>query len=216
MKSLFIYGAGGHAAEILDLIQSINAEKPTWQVEGFLVDAAFQSVPDYLGYPVMGDYHHLQTCANTAVVLAIGNGSARQLLVDSIRQHIDSPCFPTLIHPAALVSRRATLGQGIQIGAQTIIQARTRIADHVIVNVACSISHDCIIGEFSTLAPGVRLAGNVTVAGHVNLGIGAVAIPGVHLGHGSIVGAGSVVIRDVPAAVTVAGNPATLIRATGR
>jgi sugar O-acyltransferase (sialic acid O-acetyltransferase NeuD family) len=215
LKSLFIYGAGGHAAETLDLIQSINAVAPTWQVEGFLIDSAFQTAPDYLGCPVIGDYRHLKTCSNTAVVLAIGSGSTRRLLVDSIRQHMDFPCFPNLIHPGALVSRRATLGQGIQIGAQTVIQARTHIADHVIVNVACSISHDCIIDEFSTLAPGVRLAGNVTVASNVNLGIGAVAIPGVHLGQGSIVGAGSVVIRDVPAAVTVAGNPATLIRATG-
>lgn len=215
MKSLFIYGTGGHASETLDLIHAINDVTPTWQVDGFLVDASFQSLPDYLGYPVLGDCRHLENRSNTAIVLAIGNGPARQLLVDSIRQLLDAPYFPTLIHPAALVSSRATLAEGVQIGAQSIIQARAHIAGHVIVNVACSISHDCIIGEFSTLAPGVRLAGNVTVASHVNLGIGAVAIPGVHLGQGCVVGAGSVVIRNVPAAATVVGNPANPVRAIG-
>lgn len=211
MKPLVIYGTGGHAAEVLDLIDAINTIQPTWQVDGFLVDASFQDAPFYLGYPVLGDHGYLQTSPETAIVIALGNGQARQMIADKIRNLITSPFFPTLIHPEAIISSRATLGEGIQICAQSIIQARASIADHVIINVACSISHDCTIGPFATLAPGARLAGNVTVASHTSLGIGVVAIPGVHLGQGSIVGAGAVLIRDVPPASTVAGNPATRI-----
>lgn len=216
MKRLVIYGTGGHAAEVLDLIDAINAVKPTWQVDGFLVDGAFQGAPSYLGYPVLGDHSYLLNCPETAIVIAIGDGQARQIIADKILNLIASPFFPTLIHPGATISSRATLGEGIQICAQSTIQARASIADHVIINVACSISHDCTIGPFATLAPGVRLAGNVTVTSHATLGIGAVAIPGVHIGQGSIIGAGTVLIRDVPSACTVAGNPATRIRATTR
>lgn len=211
MKRLVIYGTGGHAAEVLDLIDAINAVQPAWQVDGFLVDSSFRAAPFYLGYPVLGDHGYLQTCPETAIVIAMGNGQARQMIADKIRNLITSPFLPTLIHPEAIISSRATLGQGIQICAQSIIQARASIADHVIINVACSISHDCTIGPFATLAPGVRLAGNVTVASHANLGIGAVAIPGVHIGQGSIIGAGAVLIHDAPPACTVAGNPATRI-----
>lgn len=216
MKRLVIYGTGGHAAEVLDLIDAINAIQPTWQVDGFLVDASFQDAPFYLGYPVLGDHGYLKTSPETAIVIAIGSGQARQMIANKIRNLITSPFFPTLIHPDAIISSRATLGAGIQICAQSIIQARASIEGHVIINVACSISHDCAIGSFATLAPGVRLAGNVTVANHASLGIGVVAIPGVHLGEGSIIGAGAVLIHDVPPGCTVAGNPATRIRTETR
>ncbi len=215
MRPLFIFGTGGHAAEVLDLVDAINAVRPHWRVAGFLVDADLQAADEYLGYPVLGDLQYWQTHPDAALVIGVGNSQLRQRIVESARQLLPAPCFPGLVHPSAQVSARAKLGEGVQIAAQVVIQARASLADHVIVNIASSISHDCRVGEFATLAPGVRLAGNVTVAEHADLGVGALVIPGVQLGTASIVGAGSVVIRNVPAACTVAGNPAALIRKGG-
>ena len=62
------------------------------------------------------------------------------------------------------------------------------------------------------LCPGVALAGNVTVDELVTIGIGSCVIQGRRIGSRSLVGAGSVVIRDVDASAKVAGNPAKVIQ----
>jgi len=83
-----------------------------------------------------------------------------------------------------------------------------QIGELGIVNTRASIDHDCSLGDYVHVAPGVTLAGNVTVGDNVLLGVGSCVIPGLCIGDNSIVGAGSAVIRDVPSDVTVVGSPA--------
>lgn len=211
MKPLVIYGTGGHAAEIFGLIDAINTRQPTWDFAGFLVDLAYQAESELFGYPIFGDHCYLAANPETAIVIAIGSGHIRQTVVEKIERIVVNPNFPTLIHPTAMVSRLAKLGKGNQICAQSIIQPRAIIGDHVIINIACSISHDCTIGEFTTLAPGARLAGGVSIGNRTDIGIGAVVIPKVNIGSDCVVGAGAVMVRDIPDSVTAAGNPARLL-----
>jgi acetyltransferase-like isoleucine patch superfamily enzyme len=81
-----------------------------------------------------------------------------------------------------------------------------------IVNTAASVDHECVVGEGAHICPGARLAGCVTLANFVTIGTGAIVLPRVHVGEGSIVGAGSVVLRDVGAGQVVAGSPAKVLR----
>jgi acetyltransferase-like isoleucine patch superfamily enzyme len=85
------------------------------------------------------------------------------------------------------------------------------LGEHVIVNHAASVDHDCVIGSFVHLAPGVRLAGGVTVEEGALVGIGAAALPGVRIGAGTVVGGGAAVVRDLPPHVTAVGVPARII-----
>lgn len=75
-------------------------------------------------------------------------------------------------------------------------------------NLYSYVEHDCVIGDFVTLAPGARVNGNVTIGDHAYIGSGAVVRQGLTVGAGAIVGMGAVVTRDVEAGVTVVGNPA--------
>ncbi|MEO2037445.1 MAG: DapH/DapD/GlmU-related protein, partial [Martelella sp.] len=70
------------------------------------------------------------------------------------------------------------------------------------------IEHDCVIGDFVTLAPGAKVNGNITIGDHVYIGSGAVIRQGTTIGPGATIGMGAVVLRDVPPGVTVVGNPA--------
>jgi acetyltransferase-like isoleucine patch superfamily enzyme len=54
--------------------------------------------------------------------------------------------------------------------------------------------------------------GEVTVEDGCDLGVGAVLLPGVRIGEGAIVGAGSVVTRNIPPFTVAAGNPARVLR----
>ena len=80
-------------------------------------------------------------------------------------------------------------------------------------NLYSYVEHDCIIGDFVTLAPGAMVNGNVTIEDHAYIGAGAVIRQGITIGASAIVGMGAVVTRDVPSGETVVGNPAkTLIK----
>ena len=113
-----------------------------------------------------------------------------------------------MVHPAAWVDLSVELGPGAVVFAGAVIQPRTVVGAHAIVNTAASIDHDCRIGRFAHLAPGVHLAGTVTVGDGAFLGIGTVAIPGVTIGEWTQVGAGAAVVRDLPARVRAVGVPA--------
>ena len=75
-------------------------------------------------------------------------------------------------------------------------------------NVNAVVSHDCVIGDYVTLSPGVHLTGSVVVDDDVFFGTGAIVTPGRRIGRGAVVGAGSVVLDDVEAGARVSGAPA--------
>jgi acetyltransferase-like isoleucine patch superfamily enzyme len=86
------------------------------------------------------------------------------------------------------------------------------IGEHTHVNRCTTIGHDCVVGSFVHLAPGVVLSGNVTVEDGCDIGTRAAIIQGLRVGHDTIVGAGATVLRDLPANVTAVGVPAKVIK----
>jgi len=112
------------------------------------------------------------------------------------------------VHPAAVVSAHALIGNGVTIGPGAVINIAARVGNCAIINSAAVVEHDCVIGDCAHVAPGAKLAGNVTVGHHTLIGIGATVIQGINIGANAVVGAGAVVIRDVPDGATVVGVPA--------
>ncbi|CDC00762.1 putative acetyltransferase [Bacteroides sp. CAG:443] len=93
-----------------------------------------------------------------------------------------------------------------------IIQACTQIGKHCIVNTGASIDHECVIGDFVHISPKVTLCGNIHVGEGTWIGAGTVVIPGVKIGRWSIIGAGSVVDKDIPDGVLALGNRCRIIK----
>ena len=79
---------------------------------------------------------------------------------------------------------------------------------YAIVNTNASVDHDCRIGEFVHVAPGVAICGGVRVGAGTLVGVGARVLPNVTIGARAVIGAGAVVVHDVPDGAMVTGVPA--------
>jgi sugar O-acyltransferase (sialic acid O-acetyltransferase NeuD family) len=156
----------------------------------------------------LGDERRLDDAAFLAsvdLVVAVQGPERRPLALRLLQA---SASLPPLVHPAAVISTTAMLGEGSVVSAGVIVQSDARIGRFCQLNTACSIDHDNIVGDFVSVAPGAHTAGHVTIEDGAFIGLGAVIINGVTVGARATVGAGAVVTRDVPPDATVVGNPA--------
>jgi len=111
-----------------------------------------------------------------------------------------------------MISPRATLQEGVIAIPGTVVNRDARVGRGVILNTLCSVGHDCSIGDFAQIAPGVNLGGAAVIGEGVFLGIGTKVVPEAQVGAWSIVGAGSVVLNDLPGGAFCHGSPARVIR----
>lgn len=200
MSSMVLYGAGGHAKVIYDIILSNNL------LLEYLVD----------DNPPSSFFHHLEVfmpsedlLKDRKVIIAVGNAIAREKIVNKVS---DICSFETLIHHSSFVSRFSELGDGTVVMPLVCVNAEVKIGKHCIINTGCVIEHECVIEDYVHLSPSVTLAGNITIKKGAQIGIGTRIIPGVTIGENAIVGAGTVVIKDIPAGATVVGNPGKIIK----
>jgi len=205
MKSLAILGASGHGKVVADC-----AELCGWQSVVFF-DDAWQSREVNGHWPVRGDTQAL--LANLSqfdgVLVAIGNNRIRQ---DKLHQLLDAGAkVVSVVHPQAIVSRYALIGVGSVVFAGAVINVDASIGAGTIINTGASVDHDCVLGSAVHVSPGACLAGGVSVGDRGWVGIGASMRQLVCIGSDVVVGAGAVVVKDVPAGVTVVGNPARVM-----
>lgn len=203
-----IYGASGHGKVIADIV-----EKSGKTILAFVDDNETLWEKSFCGYPVWRGGGHLFEYAKKetfSVIIGIGDNHRRWEIMKTMESA--GICFGTAAHPSAQLGNDVNIGEGTVIMANSVINPGTRVGRHCIVNTAVTIDHDCIIGDFVHLSPGAHLGGSVQVDHSGWIGLGASIINNIYIGQHSIIGAGSVVIRNVEPYTVVAGNPAAFLR----
>lgn len=218
MRKLFIVGSGGFGREVLWLVKRINefevskGRNAIWEIAGFIDDneQLHGSVQDE--YKVLGGCDYLAAISEDIyAVIAIGAARVKRCVAEKL-----SVCnnihFATLIDPSVIISDRVEIGEGCIICAGTIITVDITIGKHVIINLDCTLGHDDIIEDYVTIYPSVNISGNVMIGEEAELGTGMQIIQGKNIGRQSIVGAGSIVIKNIPDKCTAVGSPAKPIK----
>lgn len=212
MKNLYIVGAGGFGRETLWLAERVNQVEQTWNIRGFIDDNEQVHGREFRGYPVLGGCDYLADSSEEVwVVVAIAAAKVKRIVVDKLSAY-QNLHFATLIDPAAIIQDDLIVGEGCILCVGSVFMANITLGNHVIVNPNCTVGHDSVLEDYVTLYPSVNVSGCVTVGQETELGTGMQIIQGVRIGAQSILGAGTVVIKDIPQGCTAVGNPARIVR----
>ncbi len=179
-------------------------------VEGFLDDR----VPEgkrVFDLPILGGRAWLEVRrSDVSVALGIGENRARCRIYKLCERLGMTPV--SLIHPTAAVAASAQVGAGVVVMARAVINPDARVANGAIINSGAIVEHDCEIGAFAHLSPNATLGGAVRIGALAHLGLAVSVLPGKTVGEEAVVGAGAVVIADVPPRVVAVGVPARVQR----
>ncbi len=167
---LICIGAGGHGCAIAEAILLVGE----YELVGFLDD----SYPEQLrvfGYRILGkicEFSKFKTQAEH-IFVAIGNNQMRENhFLEVIKQGFN---IPTVIHPKAMVSPSAKLGQGTAVMAGAVVGTEALVGNGTIININAAVDHHCVLEDFTHLGVGVSLAGGVKVGKSAWLEAGSMA-----------------------------------------
>jgi len=206
-KECIIVGAGTYGQVFAEFL------KEEYDVLGF-VDDDESLIGDVInGVCVLGDFNYLlkNRRNNCSIFVPLGSNKLRkEFLILLKEQGFDTPSF---IHRDAIVHESVEIGETIYILPGSIVMPYSIIGDYVIISAGVNISHHSILGRASFFAQGANVGASVYIGECAFCGIGASVMTGVKkIGNNSLIGAGTVVIRDVPDDAVVVGNPGRIIR----
>jgi sugar O-acyltransferase (sialic acid O-acetyltransferase NeuD family) len=196
-NKLLIIGARGHAKTIIDLVRQAGH----YQLSGLIADPA-PAESDLLGVPVLGGEEVLQSLYDRGIRLMVNgvggierNRSRYEVFVRMAERGF---AFPRMVHPKAVIEPSAEIAAGAQVFGMAFIGSASHVGYGAIINTGAIVSHDCRIGEFAHITPGVVLAGSVDVGAGALVGMGVTTAIGVRIGEWARIGNGARLNGDVP------------------
>lgn len=205
-RNLILIGGGGHCKSVIDV-----AESAGYNIIGIL------DIPENIGksvldYKVIGtDDDILQFADKAEFIISVGfikSPAIRMRIFDKVKEAGGK--LATIIASTAHVSRYASLGEGTVVMHQTVVNAGARIGENCIINTFCNIEHDAVIGDQCHISTGAMVNGDCKVGKLCFIGSQSVLANGISICDDVIVGAGSLVRKNILKPGIYSGNPAIL------
>jgi len=215
MSGVLIVGSSGHARVIVDIIERSGSHT----ILGFLDDAKAPGMVE-IGYPILGGLADLPEIVRSqnpqGFLVAIGDNWNRGMVAEKVKEI--APLLPAIIavHPGAQVACSACLGPGTAVMAGAVVNSNASVGSFCILNTRASVDHDSHLDDFASIGPGATLAGNVRVGAYSAICLQACVAEKVRVGPHTVVGAGSVVLDDLPDGVIAFGTPARIVRSRSK
>ncbi len=208
--NLVIIGASGHAKVIIDIIEKHNKYNIVGAIDSFKPIGS-----SVFNIKIIGREHDIEHLKKThhfnRGIIAIGDNHARKKIYKKIINTAPDFKFINAIHPSAIIGKNVTIGKGVAIIAGAIINSDAKVGDFCIINTKASLGHDSELEAFSSLAPNSTIGGGVKIGTCTAIYLSASVIQGINIGAHSIIGAGSLIVKDVKNHVKVFGVPGKVV-----
>lgn len=204
-KELVILGAGGHAVSVANVAFSMGLSVSVF------VD------PTKAGQKIFG-ICILETIANIknpdsyAFSIAIGDNKTRQRVYEESVSCYGSLVFPVLKHASAIISTGCQVACGTVVMPNSVLGPNSKLGEFCLVNTGATLDHDCVMHDFSSLAPGATIGGAVEIGGRSAISMCATIEQGRKIGNDVVIGVNSYVRTDIPDNVVAYGTPARIVR----
>lgn len=211
MKNIIIIGASGHASVVLDCIE----KEEKYNVIGF-IDSFKSKGQLFYGYPIIGTEDDLPIILSKdeifGGIIAIGDNWSRKMIADKVKSISPDFNYVNAIHPNTTIGKNVSLGKGTVLMSGVIINSSSVVGEHCILNTNSCLEHDSSIGNFSSISPNVCTGGNIHIGRLSAICLGVTIIEDIIIGDSAVVGAGSLVLDNIPDKVVAYGSPAKVIR----
>ena len=208
---VLVFGTSGHARVVIDILRRDTSVK--------LVGCIGQrklGEEERTGIAYLGMDNELEAIVEAhdvmAGIVAIGDNWRRHEVVSRIQRQIPGFWFIQAIHPTTVIGDGVEIGAGTVVTAGCVISTGAKVGEHCVLNTRSVLDHDSCMGDFASLAPGATVGGDVQIGAFTAIGLGSDVIHGRNISEHVIIGAGSVVTRDIPPAVVAYGIPAKIVR----
>jgi sugar O-acyltransferase (sialic acid O-acetyltransferase NeuD family) len=208
-KEWVIFGSGIVGRQVFASLQAHVAPRGE-RILGFLDDDASRVGQIVADLPILGAPEAWLSAHGrpVQVAMAVGDPKARRAAVARVKALEVGALFTPVVNPFGFIGPNVRLGEGVVMQAGVVCQCDLEIGPFTYVGSCCSVAHDCVVGEFNWLSPGVRMAGYAAIGNECWVGMNTVVLPHKKIHDRAETGAGSVITRDVPEGETVAGVPA--------
>lgn len=208
-KKLLLIGGGGHCKSVIDSVLSSQE-----YAEVGIIDNATKI--SYQGVETLGSDEDLPLLLQRGweyafiTVGSVGNTKVRRKLFDNAKTM--GFTIPTIVDPTAAIAKEISLGEGVFIGKNAVVNSNASIGTCAIINSGAIIEHDCSVRDFAHISPGTILCGQVSVGCDSHVGAGSVVKQSINIGNDALIGAGSVVVENIPDNAKAYGNPCRLAK----
>jgi len=211
MKNIVLIGGGDQAHYTIDIIH----KEGKYKIVG-IIDAQEEIGSIKFGYKIIGRQDAIKQIAALyevdGGVISIGDNWTRYYVAKEIRSYVSDFKFFNAIHPSCIIGEHVKFGEGIVAMAGVIFNPRSTVGDHTFFATGAQVEHDCIIGDYASISAGSITGGYVELGDFAAITLGVTVFDRTKIGKNSVVGAGCLVVKDLPDNVLAYGSPAKIIR----
>ena len=209
MKHLLIIGARGFGREVYNYALESKGYGVDFDVKGFLDDKA-NALVGFDGYPaIISSVEDYEIQPDDVFICALGEVKWKkhyaQIILDKGGE------FISLISDEALVGRNCHIGKGCIISPTARMNCDVTIGDFVTLQPWTILGHDVVVGDWCHINVFADCGGGSHIENEVAIHTHTFILPKLHVGHNSVIGAGSIILRNVEPNVTMFGNPAKVV-----